>query len=55
MIENLIVFAIVAAAAFWLARRWLPGEIGRRLGVRGGSSTCADKKCGGDGSCDRCH
>jgi hypothetical protein len=51
MIEKLIVAAIVAVAALWLARRWWPALACRRAGAgaptKTGGSPCGRSDCPG--------
>lgn len=54
MIQSLIVALIVAAAALWLARKWLPASLRTRLHLRAASTCAAAKTCGSKG-CDCCH
>ncbi len=56
MIEKLVVAAIVAVAALWLLRRWMPAALRTRLGL-GAARGCAGGKpsaCG-KGDCGGCH
>lgn len=55
MIQSLIVALIVAGAALWLARRWLPAGLRARLHL-GSAATCSGpaKACGSK-DCNGCH
>jgi len=55
MIQSLIVAAIVAGAALWLGRKWIPAPLRARLHLSAGPSCTGGAKTCGTKGCNGCH